>query len=145
MIAHATVYVLPTSAVAGPLICGTAGVSHGGVTVTNADAVAPPSPAGSAALTLALPTPAPVTLKSAEFDPAGMTTEGGTVTTLGLDEESVTVVGLTTFLLTCALSVVDLLTSTERVEGRICSESCGMLIAPLTRVRLPPTSDFVPP
>src|SRR5216684_129338 len=119
MIAHVMLYAFPTSAVEGPLSCGAVGMSHcggGAVTVTVADAVAPPADTGSAALMVALPMPTPITLKVAVLDAAGMTTDGCTLAMSVLDELSVTVVSLATLLLVCTVNIVESFMETVPAE-----------------------------
>src|SRR6185295_5308993 len=118
---------------------GADGVVQGvvaGLTVKSAVALAPPKPAGSVAVIVAEPTREPMTVKLAECEPAAMSTDGGIAAMLGFDDDSVTVVFDPTFELVCTAYVVDSLTSIARLFGRMASVRLGMLIAPLTRVRL---------
>jgi len=91
----------------------------------NAEAVAPPLAGGSAALMFALPAATPVALKLEAADPAGMTTDDGTVAMPGFDEESDTVVSAATFLSVCTVKVAVSPIVTVREPGRMFSESWG--------------------
>src|ERR1051326_2569621 len=72
------VYMLPASAVAGPLICGADGCAHGVVlvtTFTRAVAEAPPADCGSVAVTVVEPRATALTLIVTFFVPAVITIE----------------------------------------------------------------------
>ena len=93
--AHVIAYAFPTSAVDGPLSCGTAGVVQTVCWLTATIAVpdAPPMAWGNAAVIVADPTETPLTLNSMLRAPDGMTAEEGTVAIEGFDELSVDGVG----------------------------------------------------
>ena len=143
------VYCAPVSAVEGPLMTGAAGVVQvglAGLTVNSAVAFAPPAPAGRVAVIVAVPTEEPKTVKLAEFEPPAISTEDGITAMPGFDDDNVTVVFDATLALVCTVYVVDALTSTARLFGRIASVRLVMLIAPLASVRFPPPLDsFVAP
>src|SRR5947209_12604426 len=119
---------------------GADGVVQGivaGLTVSSAVVFAPPRATDRLAVIVAAPTAVPTMLTLAEFEPAGMSTDGGIAAMPGLDEDSVTVVVDPTFALVCTVYVVASPTAITRLVGSIVSERAGMLIAPLTRVRAP--------
>ena len=55
-------------------------------------AVPPPNPAGKVAVIVTVPCKIRVTVKGAEFDPAGIVTEAGTLTVSGDDDDKAIVV-----------------------------------------------------
>lgn len=105
------------------------------MTFTVVVAVAPP-PASDAVM-VAVPTAPPVIATSAVFDPLGMKTVAGTWAMAVFEEERLTTVSLGTGLLVVILMVAVAPTLTVFCVGLKERERAGMLIAPLTRERLP--------
>src|SRR5436190_1506907 len=145
---HVTLYVVPTVAVAGALICGTAGVLQMGAafTLIVAVAVAPPDDAGSEAVMVALPADSVVTCTGTEWLPAAMVIDAGTVATAVLEELSETCVSATRRWLVSANINPFVPAVTLCDPGVSASVGTGIVMAPLVRVRpFPCVSVVVPP
>ncbi|HEY2324744.1 MAG TPA: hypothetical protein VGJ82_17935 [Thermoanaerobaculia bacterium] len=105
---------------------------HDALTITLACA-----DAAAVAVIVALPGETAVASKVADFEPALMTTDAGTLATAGDDESSVTVVSAATLALKVAVNEVVDPTIVVLTGGVSESDAAGMLITPSTSERWP--------